>query len=149
MNDFHEDARLEVLRRCTVFAPLPADTISVLAEMMCVERYAAGEVVCEVGDRADGVCVVAEGELTVLVPGTDGERPLSVGTIFGEYAMFSRVRTAAVCARTDSVVLTLDYERFRKFLLEFPESALALLELAVDRMVENLGAATARPGTGA
>jgi hypothetical protein len=41
-----------------------------------------------------------------------------------------------VTARGQSSALQLDYDRFQRFLLAFPESCLALLKLTVSRLVD-------------
>src|SRR4051812_29707291 len=80
-----------ILRSCAIFAPLTSEAMAVLAAMMRPERFAAGETVCEMGERADCVYVVATGELTVTLPGRAMPvRHLGTGDILGEYGMFGR-----------------------------------------------------------
>ena len=59
------------------------------------------------------------------------------GTV-GEYGLFasSASRTATLVARGETRVLSLDYQRFQRFLMAFPEALLALMTLTVDRLVE-------------
>ncbi len=138
--------RLRALGACPVFARLPAEHLGVLAEMLGTERLAPGEVLFECGEAADRVFVVAAGSLGVFLPGrAEPVRALGPGELLGEYAMFANlVRTATVRAGSEAVLLSLDYRRFRAFLLRFPESALVLLGTAVERLVE----AEARAGSG-
>lgn len=54
---------------------------------------------------------------------------VSRGGLFGEIAFFERGRrTATVIAKSPCTILSLEFERFRKFLLANPESALILAE---------------------
>ena len=126
------------LRGCPVFRMLPSDGLELLSEMVRVQRFSAGEIVCEQGEPASDVFVVEEGTLSVRKEGEP--LPLSVmheSELFGEFGMFGRgVRLCTVVAETESRLLSLDYERFRKFLLRFPECALALLQVAIGRFVE-------------
>jgi CRP-like cAMP-binding protein len=46
------------------------------------------------------------------------------------------VRTATLVARGPCRALALDYQRFQRFLLAFPESALALLKLTVKQLLD-------------
>ncbi len=128
--------RTATLRRCSVFSALPAPTLEFLAQIVRVQRFAAGETICLEGERANEVFVVEQGELSAH----HAEEPLATirdGELFGEFGMFGRgVRHSTVVSQTESVLLSLDYERFRKFLLQFPESTLALLEVAVSRFVD-------------
>jgi voltage-gated potassium channel len=126
--------RVATLGGCRSFANLGADGVALLAEMVESERYPAGAVVCEEGEPAHGMFVVAAGRLAVRV----GDAPageLGPGEIVGEYGLFTSVRLATVRAETDAVLLGLDYERFRALLLRYPEVCLALLETAVRRLV--------------
>jgi CRP-like cAMP-binding protein len=55
--------------------------------------------------------------------------------VVGEYGMFrSEGRTATLVAQTDTEVLELDYRRFKRFLMAFPESMFALMGLTVERL---------------
>jgi CRP-like cAMP-binding protein len=129
--------RIRTLGICPVFARIPSSQIGVLAEMMETERLETGEALFEHGEPADRMYVVAGGTVGVFLPGrTEPVRTLEAGGLLGEYGMFSaRRRTAAVRAETDAVLLSLDYLRFRAFLLQFPEATLALLKTAVQRLI--------------
>ncbi len=128
--------RMQALGKCPAFARVPAGDLSVLAEMVETERLAEGEVLFERGEPSTSVYVLASGALGVWLPGrSEPVRRLGVGDLLGEYGMFSRRgRTATVKAETPAVLLSLDYPRFRAFLVQFPESALVLLEIAVNRL---------------
>ena len=59
------------------------------------------------------------------------------GSTLGEYgALDAGPRTVTVVARGASSALQLDYDRFQRFLLAFPESCLALLKLTVGRLMD-------------
>ena len=58
------------------------------------------------------------------------------GGVVGEYALFHRdTRTASVVAIEPTQVFALDYQRFQRFLLAFPESMYSLLRVTVGRLV--------------
>lgn len=129
-------ARAAVLAQSSVFGQVPANELKVLA-MLFERRYLAdGEVLCAAGDPAECVFAVASGEIAVILPGED--QPLvqrRVGDIVGEYGMFlSEGRSATLRACGPTSVLTLDYKYFKRFLLAFPESMLALLAQCVHRL---------------
>lgn len=132
------EQRAQALEHSTVFAPLPRDDRALLASVMRVEAFAAGETICEHGEPANDVYVVVTGELDVFLPMSDvAVRTLGPGTVLGEYAMFSGgLRTAKIVSKTQSTLLSLDTVRFREFLLAFPQSALVLLETSVRRLIE-------------
>lgn len=139
--------RIEALGLSPVFSDLPASELGVLAEMLETEYLRAGELLCEYGEPSDRVYLVVAGTLSVFVPGqAQPVRTLHRGALLGEYGMFgSLVRTATVKADTDATLLSLDYQRFRAFLLQFPAATLVLLRTAVERLV----AAEAKAGGGA
>lgn len=129
-------ARVEVLSRSSVFATVPASDLKVLAMMFERRSLADGEVLCHAGDPADCVFAVADGVVDVLLPGATApavER--HIGDVVGEYGMFlSARRSATLRARGPTSVLTLRYSHFRRFMLAFPESMLALFQLCVSRL---------------
>lgn len=124
------------LSRSAVFSRLAATSAQLLAETMKTERLAAGEVLFEAGDVSDRVYLLVEGTLKVTV-GSHRSRALRPGDLLGEYGMFAGLtRTATVTAESPATLLSLDYPRFRAFLLAVPGAALVLLQVAVERMLE-------------
>lgn len=130
-------ARMRTLSTCPLFASMPATDRALLAEMMETEQLRAGEVLFQSGDPSDQIYVVDEGRLVVFLH--DQQQPvraLAPGDIIGEYGMFlNRGRSATIKAETDAVLVSLDYTRFRSFLLRFPDAALVLLRAAVERLI--------------
>lgn len=132
------EQRVQALEHSTVFAQLPREELTLLASVMRVESFAAGETVCEHGEPADDVYVLVAGDLDVFVPTIEtAVRTLGRGDVFGEYGMFSGgTRTSTIVSRTPSTLLSLDSVRFRQFLLTFPQSAFVLLETTVRRLIQ-------------
>lgn len=131
-------ARRRVLETTEVFAAVPRADLAVLAEMMSTERYVAGASVVDAGARAELVFVVATGTLSVFLPGRpEAVRRLGAGDVIGEYGMLSEaVRTASVVADEDTILLSLDYSRFRAYLLRFPEALWVLFAGTVERLLD-------------
>ena len=132
------DARVAVLARSPVFDSVSAGDLRLLATMFDRRGFGYGEEVCQAGDAATCMYAVATGAVEVWLPGEAA--PVAVmgpGDIVGEYGMFRpEGRTATLRARGETSVLELDYERFKRFLLAFPEAMLALMELTVRRLHE-------------
>jgi len=130
--------RAKVLARSAVFAEVPPAHLAVLAEMMLTETFASGTVVIEAGEPAECVYVVSSGGLSVRLPGrSEVVRQLGQGDVVGEYGMLdAAVRTATVQVDSDAVLLSLDYERFREYLLRFPDALWVLFAGAVRRLAE-------------
>ena len=60
---------------------------------------------------------------------------MSRGDMVGELGLFGQQeRTAELVVTSPCRLLVLDYERFRRFLLAFPEASLALLGSSITRL---------------
>jgi monoamine oxidase len=132
------ERRISLLRRSEVFAAVPDAELNMLAAMFEPERFTDGVVICRAGDAADKVYALVAGTIDVITP--SGETiTLQPDNVVGEYGMFGgRVRTATLIARGECEVFTLDYERFERFLLAFPEASLALLKHVIQELVREV-----------
>jgi monoamine oxidase/CRP-like cAMP-binding protein len=129
--------RLQILANTEVFKTVPPNELRLLASMFEEKRYAAGDEICHVGDTASEVFVVAEGALEVWLPSArKATEIVGVRTVVGEYGMFTdALRNATLIAREATVLLALDYGRFERFLLAFPESTLKLFKQTVQKFM--------------
>jgi hypothetical protein len=137
--------RADILAHSAVFGNVPLNELKVLAMMFERRKLADGEVLCRAGDPAHSVFAIAAGEIDVYLPGAS--QPVArrhAGDIVGEYGMFlPEGRSATLQARGESSVLILDYKYFKRFLLAFPESMMALFALSVQRLQANQSGARA------
>jgi hypothetical protein len=127
--------RLEVLRLNPAFDDVPQRDLEALASMFEERSVVPGERVCTMGEQATEMFVVAKGTVAIVL--ADGTTPatMTVGHIVGEIGLFmDRERTADVVATSSCTILALDYERFRRFLLAFPEAALASVGASIARI---------------
>ena len=125
-----------MLRDCDVFAVVPVNDLKLLATMFEPREFADGDVVFREGDPASEVYAIVDGQMEVSLE--DGSVIAIAGraNVVGEYGMFGpHRRTATVVSRGATRTLALDYQRFHRFLLVFPESSLALLRLTVERLI--------------
>jgi hypothetical protein len=128
--------RLALLDESAVFSTVPPSERHVLAMMFEPREYAGGQVICSAGDAATEMYLIENGQVDVQRDDGSLMHLLRRGEVVGEYGMFGPgVRTATLVARGECRALALDYQRFRRFLLAFPESALALLKLAVEQVL--------------
>jgi hypothetical protein len=135
------EMRLNVLRESEVFARVPANELRMLASMLEVQAFEAGQIICRVGDSATHVYIIADGEVAVRLADGAVVTTLRQGSVVGEYGLFGgQVRTATLVACRPSRLLAMDYQRFQRFLLAFPESALALLGVTIHRLLEEVNA---------
>ncbi len=131
------ETRIRTLHNCAFFSVVPEPDLVVLAEAMHEEMFGDGELVFEYGDRADRVYVVSEGELMAVVPGKEGTaRQIGPGDLVGEYGLFEHgARSATVTCQSAVTMLSMDYPRFREFLVTFPEATLSILGRTVRRLL--------------
>jgi CRP-like cAMP-binding protein len=128
--------RVALLQNSEAFSQIGTRELRPLATMFRTENFGDGQIVCRVGDQASEVFVVSSGEFKVLSKDGRQIRRLGRGQVFGEYGLFTQAkRTASVVSAGASVALVLDYQRFRLFLLAFPEASLALLAITVQRLL--------------
>ena len=129
------ESRMLALQHGSLFGNVPEADLAVLAESMNEETFGPGEIVCAAGEAADRIFVVAQGGFEVR-PAVGEPIPLRHGDLFGEYGLFDQgLRTATIVANVPGVLLSLDYPRFRSFLLLFPEAMLAVLSATVNQLL--------------
>jgi monoamine oxidase len=135
------DARVDTLTASELFSVVPPNELRMLASMFKRQSFAEGSVICEMGAAADCVYVIAQGRVEVRLDDGYAIAQWGKGGVVGEYGLFeSGLRTATVVALEDTAVLVLDYQRFQRFLLAFPESIYALLRLTVSRLIHQSNA---------
>ncbi|RYG80476.1 MAG: cyclic nucleotide-binding domain-containing protein [Alphaproteobacteria bacterium] len=107
--------------------------MAVLAGMLVPRALVAGEALCREGDPAREAWLVDRGNLGVW---KDGRQiaTLESGELTGEYGLFhNRSRTADLVALSDCSLLELEYDRLERFLVAYPQAALALLRTVIAR----------------
>lgn len=120
---------VDALARAPMLSGLDRRHLEELAKDFSERRFPAGTVVVREGDEQGvGFFVVAVGEASVTVDGTEIGR-LEPGSHFGEVALISdRRRTATVTAVTDLQCFVMTVWDFRSFIQGNPDVAWALLE---------------------
>jgi MFS family permease len=97
-------ADIELLRRTSIFAPLPYATLRRLASALGERRAGPGEVIVRQGDEGDDVFVIAAGRVAVSRDGVE-LRELGPADVFGELALLLDVPRTATVTAVDPVVL--------------------------------------------
>jgi MFS family permease len=105
------EEQVAALRPIPIFAPLPLQTLELLATRLHEVAVPAGTAVFERGDDGDRFYVVRDGEVEVVL---DDERKVEgAGSYFGEIALLrDRPRTATVRARADTRLWALERDDF-------------------------------------
>ena len=105
------------LSRIGLFAELPGETLTKLAELMKRDEVAAGTAIVREGENGDRFYVLLSGIAAVSQNSLGGRRVLRAGEYFGEVALAMQVpRTATVTAMTPCVVASCDRATFDELL---------------------------------
>jgi CRP-like cAMP-binding protein len=113
----HVPASVTELSRIGLFAELPGETLTKLAELMQRTEVAAGTPIVREGDDGERFYVLLSGLAAVSQSALGGRRVLRAGEYFGEVALAMQVaRTATVTAMTPCVVASCDRETFDELL---------------------------------
>ena len=117
MSPRHVPASVTELQRVGLFAELPGETLSKLADRMLREELASGTVVIREGEPGDRFYVLVSGVATVSQTSIGARSILRAGEFFGEVALVMNVpRTATVTAMTPCVVASCDQAAFDELL---------------------------------
>jgi len=131
---------LETLRTVPVFAPIPLEKLKLYAYLSRRVCYRAGDFLFRTGDLDDRGYIILSGRAQVIRDFLDHSillDELKEGDFFGGLALLGNTqRLFAVKALTDLECLTLDRASFRKLLTQFPEVAIQVLDLMIQRVVE-------------
>lgn len=101
------------LSRIGLFAELPGETLTKLADRMRRDEVAAGSVVVREGEPGDRFYVLLSGIAGVSQTSIGDRRILRAGEFFGEVALAMHVpRTATVTAMTPCLVASCDAATF-------------------------------------
>jgi CRP-like cAMP-binding protein len=113
----HVPASVTELSRIGLFAELPGETLTKLAEHMRRDEVAPGTPVVREGEDGERFYVLLSGVAAVSQSSLGGRRVLRAGEYFGEVALAMQVpRTATVTAMTPCVVASCDRSTFDQLL---------------------------------
>jgi CRP-like cAMP-binding protein len=113
----HVPASVTELSRIGLFAELPGETLTKLAEHMRRDEVAPGTSVVREGEDGERFYVLLSGVAAVSQSSLGGRRVLRAGEYFGEVALAMQVpRTATVTAMTPCVVASCDRSTFDQLL---------------------------------
>lgn len=129
----------EALAKVPLFASLPPSELERLGSLVRARRYRRGEVIFLEGDVGASLCVIAAGQVRIVLSGADGrEVVLNVygpGEFFGEFALLDgEPRSADAIAQDGCLLYWLTREDFLSFLEAHPRAASTLLAVLSRRL---------------
>ena len=99
---------IRLLRRITLFAPLPGPALEGVARSAHPVKFGIGQTIIREGERGNSYYAIVDGEVDVSMHGQH-RRLMSRGQGFGEIALLADVpRTATIVARTDVQLLEIE-----------------------------------------
>lgn len=130
--------KIDILGRARIFHSVSYESLEHIASLSDQSSYSPDEIICEVGDPANHVCIIAEGTVAVTTTAlNEPSHTMSRGDIFGEYGMFNEgIRTAKLTSCAETLVLTIHYDQFKSFLSTDASACLAILEETVQRLLK-------------
>lgn len=134
------EENLEVLRRTSVFAEIPAQRLRLYAYLSRRMRFRPGEFLFRQGDRDNRGYILMTGRAQVIREYKEQSlilNELKEGEFFGGLALLSDVqRLFSVRSVTAVECLTVDRESFRKLVVQFPDVAIKAIDVMVRRIVQ-------------
>lgn len=129
----------EMFRRHALFGSLTEGERADLLKHLRLRSVAAGQVIFNEGDEADGLYGVMSGRIVVTVESLEGKELIlnsfGPGTFFGEIAFFDgQGRSATAVARETSRLVFLGRAVFLPFLKERPAAALRMIAFLCERL---------------
>lgn len=121
-----------MLTESDMFNHLPSFEIQSVTRYFNISQIARGEVIFHEGEPGNFMCVLHEGNISVMKANQAGENVemarISRGRALGEMAVLDNERRSATCvAATDCVLLTLSREALDQMLEETPRPGAKIL----------------------
>ena len=139
------DARIEYLRRVSLFAECTDQELARIAAIARTVETPAGTVVTEIGKPGDAFFFIIDGLVSVETPAGAGDL-LRPGSFFGEMSLLDgEPRSATVTATTELRLLVIDGPNFWRLLNETPDLVRSIFKVLTRRVrrLEQAARATA------
>jgi predicted acylesterase/phospholipase RssA len=129
-----------------VFGELDTASLHALQRQMEWQHHSNGSVIFRQGDEADGMYIIINGRLRVVVTSPDGEdrviSEVGPGETVGEYAVLTEdIRSATVHAVRETNLAKISQPVFRNLVREYPELLGKIARIIVERQQRTLALA--------
>lgn len=133
------DLRLQILSRIPFFAGLKHDDLEQINRLFREQGYSTAETICFAGDLAEHLFVVADGRVKLMSHSLSGKNVLldmlTPGEFFGSLsALGDEVYPDTAEAQTQTCVLSIDADDFRRILEEHPKVTLKVVDIMATRL---------------
>jgi CRP-like cAMP-binding protein len=133
------DMRLQILGRVPFFAGLTHEALEQINRLFREQGYAADETICFAGDPAQQLFVVADGRVKLMRHSLSGKNVLldmlTPGEFFGSLSTLGdEVYPDTAQAQTQTCVLSIHADDFRRILEKHPTVALQVVDIVATRL---------------
>lgn len=117
------------LKKIRLFNELELELLLAIAEKLHEDDYDADEKIFSIGQVANRIYLIVEGQVEILDEKSKGLTKLKSGHYFGDESLFNEQPRAysAIC-KTDSVLLSLSRSHLLSIISECPSVAVSLLQ---------------------
>lgn len=134
------EENLEILRRVPILSAIPLQRLKLYAYLARRVSYNPGQFIFRQREPGDRGYVIISGRVQVVREFPDHSVLLNEfkeGDFFGGLALLADVnRLFSVRAVSPLECLTWDRESFRKILVQFPETALQIMDMMIKRIIQ-------------
>ena len=122
--------RIRLLKGAPIFSSVETEDLRRLAQNLEEEQYGPGDQVFTKGETGDQMYVIQSGRVGIAL---EDDAPfvaeLTAGDIFGEMNLLDELpRSASARVLEDTTLLSLEKDRLRGLIINYPELALGMLK---------------------
>lgn len=132
------DEKINLLRRVSAFGSVPIDQLKILASLCPCHRYYDKEFIFRQGEYDSNGYILKDGRVRMIRHYEDRSfivKELEVGEFFGGLALLADIKrlfSAQSIGSTECLIVP--REVFRRFVIQFPEISLRMLEIMIKRI---------------
>jgi CRP/FNR family transcriptional regulator, nitrogen oxide reductase regulator len=133
------DLRLTILSQVPFFQDLPHEDLGKINNFFVEKGYSSGQAICQAGDVAERLYVVADGNVKLMQHTFSGQDVmldvLKPGEFFGSLSILGdQEYSETAIAQTECCVISIGADEFRRILRDNPAVALKVIDIMSGRL---------------
>lgn len=123
------------LKNCELFRDIPSEDLAQIAGLARRYRFTASERLIEEGKPGEALYVILDGEINVVAGEEHHLAHVGHNAVLGEMSLLSELPCSATCVALHAGhALRIGRADFLQFLLDYPEIAMALIQVLIQRL---------------
>jgi hypothetical protein len=123
------------LKNCELFRDIPSEDLAQIAGLARRYRFTAGERLIEEGKPGEALYLILDGEIDVIAGEEHHLAHVGHNAVLGEMSLLSELPCSATCVALHAGhALRIGRTDFLQFLLDYPEIAMALIQVLIQRL---------------